>query len=108
MMEGGAGRTAARFRVVREGIIVNQLIPPPGMESSLPDHLTPDQRVAAWVDLMDTTEEFLLAGLRREVGPGGDVREAYRCWWAQQMEQHDRAMRLMAENLYRRGIRHGR
>ena len=88
--------------------MANQLIPPPGMEPSLPDHLTPEQRVAAWVDLMDAGEAFLLAGLQRKVGLGGDVSEAYRRWWAQQMDEHDRAMRLLAENLYRRGVRHGR
>ncbi len=87
--------------------MANQLIPPPGMEPSIPDHLTPDQRLAVWVDLMDTCEAFLLAGLRREVGPEGDVREAYRRWWARQTEDHDRDLRRMAENLYRRGVRHG-
>jgi len=86
----------------------NQLIPPAGMEHSLPDHLTPDQRVAVWADLMDASEELLLAGLAREIGPNGDLREAYRGWYARQMEEHDRAMRQMAENLYRRGVRHGR
>jgi hypothetical protein len=88
--------------------MANQLIPPPGMEPSIPDRLTPDQRLALWVDVLDTGEEFLLAGLRREVGPDGDIREAYRRWWARQSEEHDKAMRLMAANLYRRGVRHGR
>lgn len=91
-----------------EVVIVNQLIPPPGMEASLPEHLTPEQRVAAWVDLMDASESLLLAGLRREVGPGGDVRAAYRRWWAQQLDEHDRATRRTAQNLYRRGVLHGR
>jgi hypothetical protein len=88
--------------------MVNRLIPPPGMEPSLPEHLTPDQRVAAWLDLMDASEALLLAGLRREIGPGGDLREAYRRWWIQQCHEHDQALRRLAENLYRRGVRHGR
>ena len=88
--------------------MANQLIPPAGMEHSIPDHLTPDQRVTLWADLMDANEELLLAGLAREIGPNGDLREAYRGWYARQMEEHDRAMRQMAENLYRRGVRHGR
>ena len=88
--------------------MANQLIPPVGMEHSIPDHLTPDQRVALWADLMDANEELLLAGLSREIGPSGDLREAYRSWYAMQMDDHDRAMRQMAENLYRRGVRHGR
>ena len=85
----------------------NQLIPVAGMEPSLPDHLTPDQCLAAWMDLMDASEELLLAGLRREIGPDGDLQEAYRQWYARWMEEHDRATRQMAENLYRRGVRHG-
>jgi len=88
--------------------MTNQLIPPPGMEPSLPEHLTPDQRLAVWVDLLETGEALLLAGLRLKAGPGGTIREAYRRWWAQQGEDHDRALRRMAENLYRRGLFHGR
>lgn len=54
----------------------NQLIPPVGMEHSIPDHLTPDQCVALWADLMGANEELLLAGLSREIGLHGDLREA--------------------------------
>jgi hypothetical protein len=50
----------------------------------------------------------LLAGLRQQVGPGGDLCEAYRQWYAQQMEEHDRWTRRLAENLHRRGVCHGR
>ena len=57
---------------------------------------------------MDASEELLLAGLSREIGPDGDLREAYRRWYTRQMEDHDRAKQQMAESLYRRGVRHGR
>jgi hypothetical protein len=87
--------------------MANDLIAPVGMEHSIPKSLTPDQRVAVWVDLMDACEELLLAGLSRQIGPDGDLREAYRRWYAQQMEEHDRTMRDLANNLYRRGVRHG-
>ena len=87
--------------------MANQLIPPAGMESSIPDHFTPDQRLALWADLLDANEELLLAGLSREIGPDGDLREAYRRWHAQRMEDHDQAVRQAAEILYRRGVRHG-
>ena len=88
--------------------MASQLIPPPGLEPPGPEGLTADQRIALWLDLMDTGEELLLAGLRHDVGPGGDVAKAYRLWCEQQGEEHDRAMRRLAENLYRRGVRHGR
>jgi hypothetical protein len=87
--------------------MANELIPPPGMEPTLPENLTPQQRFALWADVVDAGEALLLAGLRREVGPDGDVREAYRRWYEQRMEERDRAMRQLAANLYRRGVRHG-
>jgi hypothetical protein len=73
------------------------LAPPP-----LPDHLTMSERVAVWVDLMNTCEQFLLAGLRREIGPHGDLQAAYREWYARQMEEHDRMIFHMAEEFARR------
>jgi hypothetical protein len=79
-----------------------------GRPASLPEHLTPDQRVAVWLDLMDVSEALLLAGPRLEIGPDGDLHEAYRHWWIQQSDVHDQALRRLAENLYRRGVRHGR
>jgi hypothetical protein len=88
--------------------MANQLIPAPGMEPTLPEHLTHDQCLRLWADVVDAGEALLLAGLQRDVGPSGDVQEAYRRWYEQQMEEHDRAMRQQAENLFRRGVRHGR
>jgi hypothetical protein len=73
----------------------------------VPTGLTHDQLLQLWIDVMDTGEAFLLAGLARQVGPDGDLKQAYRDWYAQRMEEHDEAMRVMAENLYRRGVRHG-
>jgi hypothetical protein len=88
--------------------MMNQLIPPPGTEAAVPDHLTVDQRVALWADLLDASEALLLAGLRRQIGPQGDLQEAYRAWYARQMEEHDRMVRRQAENLHQRGVCHGR
>jgi hypothetical protein len=78
------------------------------MEPPVPENLAPEERVALWLDLMDSTEALLLAGLRREVGPDGDLKEAYRRWYAEQMEEHDRTVKRMAESFARRGVRHGR
>ncbi len=88
--------------------MANQLIPPPGMEPTIPANLTPEQRIALWVDLANAGEELLLAGLRRKVGPQGDVVAAYREWYAEQMLEHDQMIRRMAASFYRRGVRHGR
>ncbi len=59
-----------------------------------------------WVDLMDACEQFLLAELRCEIGPDGDLQAAYRRWYAEQMEEHDRTMLHMIEELHRRGGGH--
>jgi hypothetical protein len=82
--------------------VANQLIPEPDLAPPVPEGLTTEQRIAVWVDLMEACDQFLFAGLRREVGPGGDVQAAYRRWYADQMEEHDRTVRRMAENLGRR------
>jgi len=80
-----------------------QLIPPPGFEPQVPADATPEQCIRLWVDLMDACEQFLLAGLRRQVGPHGDLRAAYRRWYAEQMEEHDRTMLQMMREFQRRG-----
>lgn len=73
----------------------------PELAPQVPVDATPAQCVEMWLDLMNACDEFLLAGLRREVGPEGDVRAAYRQWYQQQMEEHDRAMFRMMERLDR-------
>ena len=61
-------------------------------DTPVPPDATPEQCVRMWLDLMGTCEQFLLAGLRREIGPDGDLRKAYRKWYAEQMEEHHRTM----------------
>lgn len=83
--------------------MTRQLVSPANLTPTIPDHLTPDQRVALWMELFDASEAFLLAGLRRECGPEGDLAGAYRRWYQQQMKEHDRVMRRMGENFLARG-----
>ncbi len=75
---------------------------------TIPDNTTPEQRIALWVDLMDACEQFLLAGLCREIGPDGDLQAAYREWYRQQMEEHDQMILHMVEEFHRRGGDHAR
>ncbi len=85
-----------------------QLLPPPELSPSVPLGLTPEQYISMWFDLMDTCEQFLLAGLRERIGPEGDLKAAYVQWYWQQMEEHDRAMLHMMEEFERRSRSHGR
>jgi len=80
----------------------DQLLFDPDLAPAVPEGLTSEQRIALWVDVMKASDEFLFAGLRREVGPDGDIHAAYRRWYADQMEEHDRTMRRMVENMARR------
>lgn len=78
--------------------MLDPLLPPPDLAPSA----TPAQCIQAWVEWMDLCEQFLPAGLRREIGPEGDLRGAYRRWYAEQMEEHDRTMVHLASELQRR------
>ena len=74
-----------------------QLIPPPELAPSVPKDATPQQCIAIWCDLMDACHQFLLAGLRREIGPDGDLEAAYRQRYAEQTEEHHRVMQRMVD-----------
>ncbi|MDH3719729.1 MAG: hypothetical protein OES79_16530, partial [Planctomycetota bacterium] len=60
----------------------DQLHRSPDSEHVLPGEISADQRIAMWMDVVDTTETLLLAGLRREIEPAGDLRAASRRWYA--------------------------
>jgi hypothetical protein len=80
---------------------------PPDFAPPVPEHTTSEQRIAMWADLVDACDQLVLAGLRREIGPDGDLRAAYRRWYAEQMEEHDRMILHLATELDRRGGGHG-
>jgi hypothetical protein len=75
--------------------MAGQLIPPPGFEPKVPADATPEQCIQIWVELMDVCEEFLLARLREEIGPNGDLKAAYRRWYAGWQREHDEMVRRM-------------
>ena len=78
------------------------LLPPADLAPPVPHDTTFEERLMLWVDLMNTCEQFLLAGLRREIGPDGDLKAAHRRWYEQQMEEHDRMMIRLVEEFHRR------
>lgn len=85
----------------------NQLIPPPELAPPSIKHLPLAKRIELWEQLVDENEALVLAGLRAKIGPEGDLQQAYREWYARQMEEHDRVLIAMLENLARREGRHG-
>ena len=70
-------------------------------------HCSFAERVALWSELLDACDQLLLAGLRRQVGPDGDIAAAYRAWHTKQLEEHDKMMRHLMEELNRRAVAHG-
>jgi hypothetical protein len=72
------------------------------------ENWTPELGLRLWVDLVDSCEQLLLLGLRREIGADGDLAAAYRRWQAVQREEHDRAMDQFVENMNRRLENYGR
>ena len=52
-----------------------------------------DRNIRNWVCAMQASHELLMAGLRRKVGPDGDVRQAYRDWIAQVRQERDQRYR---------------
>jgi len=54
---------------------------------------------AEWLDLLQTAEKLVCAGLRREIGPTGDLRAAYRQWYADQMREHDEQLLRTCQRL---------
>jgi hypothetical protein len=58
--------------------------------------------VRAWVDVMESCHQILLAGLRASAGEDGDVQAAYREWYRLRMQDHDRMVRRLAESFHQR------
>jgi hypothetical protein len=85
-----------------------QLIPPPDLAPPSVAHLPLEKRIDIWAELVDESEALVLASLRQNIGPDGDLQAAYRQWYARHMEEHDRMLAMLAENLSRREARHGK
>jgi len=65
-----------------------------------PDRATPQPGCGAeWLDLLRTAEKLVCAGLRHEIGPAGDLRSAYRHWYAEQMREHDELLLQTCQRL---------
>jgi hypothetical protein len=86
----------------------NQLIPPPELAPPSVKHLSLAKRIELWSELIDENEALLRAGLRARIGPGGDLKAAYREWFGRHLADRDRMQIALAENLSRREAQDGR
>ncbi len=60
---------------------------------------TCDHAVEMWKDMLIAGTKLLRAGLRREVGPSGDVEAAYRQWYATEMQEHHHKVQRIVQRL---------
>ena len=81
--------------------MAGQLLPPPDFSPTVGPEITPQQRIAIWLDMLRSGSKLLFAGLRQQVGPDGDVIAAYRKWYAQQMDEHDQTVIRMLQRMTR-------
>lgn len=58
-----------------------------------------DRRFAQWCQAMELSHEMLMAGLRHQIGPEGDLAQAYRGWYHR---RHDRKWQEIMEVQERR------
>ena len=86
----------------------SQLIPPPAVAPPSVKHLPLVKRIELWYELVDENEVLLLAGLRARIGPHGDLKAAYRDWQDRHLEDQDRGLIALLENLSRREAQDGR
>ncbi len=80
----------------------NQLIPPPELAPPSVRHLPASEKIAVWAAIVEEGDEFLMANMRRRVGPHGDAQRAVLQWLERRTAEHDRAIAQMITNLRRR------
>ncbi|MGQ0633056.1 MAG: hypothetical protein ACT4QC_00445 [Planctomycetaceae bacterium] len=84
-----------------------QLIPPPEFDHPLSESLSMEERVALWLDLLEASEQMLIAGLRATLPDGADLRDAVRQVYERQSEEHFHALERIAEHFQLLEAEHG-
>jgi hypothetical protein len=87
--------------------MAGELIPPPELDHPLPPNLTQEQLVAIWLDLLETSEQMLIAGLKATLPPGADIREAVRQVYEERSREHLEGLVRIAERLNEIEARNG-
>jgi hypothetical protein len=83
-----------------------QLIPPPELAPPSVRHLPAAEKIAVWAAMVEEGDEFVLANLKRRVGPNGDAQAAFLALLDRRGAEHDRAIAMMITNMRRRERAH--
>lgn len=65
------------------------------------------ESVLRWMDLMETCEQLVRAGLRRKIGPDGDLDTAYGEWYAAKRSKRHSEIAHMLSRSRQLGLAHG-
>ncbi len=76
----------------------NQLIPPPELAPPGIGHLSVQERITLWAQMVDEGDELVLAALRRELGPDADLTAAFTQWLDRRSDEKIRELRMVAES----------
>jgi hypothetical protein len=79
--------------------VAGKLIPLPNGKPSPLERMTPNQCFQAWFKACEEHEKAVLAALRREIGPNGDLMASYRDWYRAEMAEHDRMIEAMLRRM---------
>jgi hypothetical protein len=84
-----------------------QLLPPPDLDHPLPDHLSHEQLASLWIDILETGETLLMAGIRARLPLGGDVTAVHRAWYEGYCRDHLAMLERMADRFNQIQALHG-
>ncbi len=82
--------------------MADPMVPTENPDARPPDARMMGCRVAAWFELCEFGEWFWLAGIRRRIGPQGDLRAAVREKLEAEMKDRDERLRHLLMELGRR------
>lgn len=83
--------------------IRGRLIPPPELAPGPPKGASREDCIAMWFDLVEATDQILLAALRSRCKTEAEVAAAYRESYARWVEEHDKKVRQMMTAFDRNG-----
>jgi hypothetical protein len=75
----------------------HDLIPPPGLDHPLPADVTPEQCFRLWMEMVEASDQLLMAGFRATLGSEAAAREAFRNWYKNYYDEHYEVLVRMAE-----------
>lgn len=84
-----------------------ELLPPVEFDHPLPAAMTVEERVLLWLDLLDASEQMLIAGLKATAPAGSDVNLLLQQWYDNYAREKMRVYERMSRRLEQAEAGHG-